>query len=71
VTWSATEALGGFPATIFIRIVKCPIDFATDEPKETAARIQRELQAEIDRIYAAHPEVFGPAPAPAEVKKGV
>lgn len=74
VTWPAKEALGGFPATIFIRIVKCPIDFAKDEPKETAARIQSELQQEIDRIYAAHPEVFGPAPAisapvPAEVKK--
>ncbi len=70
VTWSAKDPLGGYPATIFVRIVSCPIDFATDEPKAAAARIQCKLQQEIDRIYADHADIFGPADAAAaETKK--
>ena len=61
VTWPGNEALGGYPATIFVKVNKFDIDFDKDEVKAVAAKLQETMQKQLDDMFSAHPEVFGPA----------
>lgn len=51
-TWPHNAAVGGAPADIEVFINKFEIDYAKDDAKSVAERLQKVMQADIDRLEA-------------------
>jgi 1-acyl-sn-glycerol-3-phosphate acyltransferase len=52
VTWPSWAPFGGYPADIQLSVSKFDIDFAKDDAASVAERLQKAMQAEVDRLRA-------------------
>lgn len=52
-SWPAAESMGGYPADIDVVIGHFPVDFATTQAPELAAKLQQVMQQELDEMLAA------------------